>query len=176
MNGHLEKNLVASCCNGNTLAYAGLVKSYSKHVFAICLGMLGNSHDAEDVAQQAFIAGFTDISRLRNSNQFGPWIGQIAKNKCIDFIRKQQWQRREQNSFAEQPATNIREPKEYPELQAALKKLPEEYRLPLMLYYFNGQSTEKIADVLAISIDAVRTRISRARKLLRELLSTKGGA
>ena len=176
MDGHLEKNLVASCREGNTLAYTGLVKSYSRHVFAICFGMLGNSHDAEDVAQQVLITGFTDISRLRNGDQFGPWIGQIAKNKCVDFIRKQQRQRHGQNSLAERPAANIREPKEYPELQAALARLPEEHRLPLMLYYFSGQSTEKIADTLAISLDAVRTRMSRARKHLRELLSTKGGA
>ena len=176
MNGHLEKNLVASCREGNTLAYAGLVKSYSRHVFAICFGMLGNSHDAEDVAQQVLITGFMDITRLRNSDQFGPWIGQIAKNKCVDFIRNQQRQRHYQNSLAEQLPTSSREPKEYPELQTALKKLPEEYRIVLMLYYFDGQNVENISKTLETSIEAVHTRMSRARKQLRELLSTKGGA
>ncbi len=85
----LEKKLVMACRNGDTSAYAELVEAYSGHVFGICLGMLSNSHDDEDIAQQALLKGFTDINHLQNSEQFGVWIRRIAKNLCIDFIRRQ---------------------------------------------------------------------------------------
>lgn len=173
MNSDLEKTMVASCCRGDRSAYAGLVKAYSGRVFAICLGMLGNSHDAEDVTQQALVKGFREITQLRDSEQFGVWIGRIAKNLCIDVIRRR---RRERIAFAESAAASQSSSKEHPELEAALARLREEYRLPLMLYYFDGRSTKNIAEILDITEAAAQTRLSRARKQLRKLLQAKGGA
>jgi len=173
LNGYLEKKLVASCRNADKSAYAGLVRTCAGRVFAICLGMLGDSHDAEDIAQQALLKGFTDINELRDSEQFGPWIGRIAKNLCIDFIRRQ---KRKRNALLQRAKADRRNSKQYPELEGALAKLPEEHRLALMLYYFDGRSTENIAETFNISEAAVHARMSRARKQLRKLLSAAGGA
>ncbi len=171
MNGHLEKKLVASCRNGDKSAYTGLVKAYSGRVFGICLGMLGNSHDAEDVAQETLLTGFTNIKQLRDDEQFGAWLGRIAKNLCIDFIRRQKFKR---NAFVNGAEAGQSSSKEYPELEGALAKLPEDSRLALMLYYFDGRSTRNIAETFETSEAAVQTRISRARKQLREILDTEG--
>jgi RNA polymerase sigma-70 factor (ECF subfamily) len=134
--------------------------------------MLGHREDAEDIAQQVLLKGFTDINRLRDSEQFGAWVGRIARNLCIDFIRRR---KRKRNALVERTALSQSSSKEYPELEGALAKLPQRYRLALVLYYFDGRSTETIAETLAISQAAVRTRISRARKQLRKLLETEGG-
>ena len=173
MNGHLEKKLVASCRNGDASAYTGLVKAYSGHVFAICFGMLGNSHDAEDLAQQTLLKGFTDINQLRDDEQFGAWIGRITRNLCIDFIRRQ---KRKRNTLAQRVAAGQKSSKEYAGLEGALAKLPQDSRLALMLYYFDGRSTKTIAETLEISQSAVHARLSRARKQLRKLLDAEGGA
>lgn len=173
MNSDLEKRLAASCRSGDKSAYAGLVKAYSGRVFAICLGMLGNSHDAEDIAQQALVKGFSQIRQLRDSQQFGAWIVQIARNLCIDHIRRR---RRERAAFAERAAVRVSSSKEYPELRAALVKLREEYRLPLMLYYFDGRSAKNIAETLEVSEATVQARLSRARRQLRKLLDAEGNA
>ncbi|GAJ15981.1 unnamed protein product, partial [marine sediment metagenome] len=172
MNGHLEKKLVTSCRNGDKSAYTGLVKVYAGRVFGICLGMLGDSHDAEDVAQQALLKGFTDISQLRHGERFGAWIGRIAKNLCIDFIRRQ---KRNRNALVERAEASQGGSKEYPELEGALARLPQDSRLVLMLYYFDGRSTKNIAETFETSEAAVQTRISRARKQLREILDTERG-
>ena len=172
MNGRLEKKLVARCRKADKSAYAGLVKVYSRRVFAICLGTLGNSHDAEDIAQQVLLKGFTDINQLRDDEQFGAWISRIARNLCIDFIRRQKLKA---SGLVERAATSRSDSKECPELEAALAKLSEDYRLALMLYYFGGQSAESVAEALGISKAAVYTRISRARKQLRKLLDAAGG-
>lgn len=172
LNGHLEKKLVASCRSGDKSAYTGLVKAYSGRVFGICLGMLGNSHDAEDVAQEALLKGLLYIKELRDDEQFGVWLSRIAKNLCIDFIRRQKFKR---NAFVDRAEAGRNSSKEYPELQGALAKLPEDSRLALMLYYFDGRSTKNIAETFETSEAAVQTRISRARKQLREILDAEGG-
>jgi len=135
--------------------------------------MLGNIHDAEDIAQQALLKGFRDIDQLRDSDQFGAWIGRIARNLCVDFLRRR---KREQKAFAERPVVSEGSSKEYTELEEALARLPRRYRVALMLYYFDGRSTENIAETLQISQAAVYARMSRARKRLRKLLETEGNA
>ena len=172
MKGDLEKKLVASCRNADSSADTHLVKAYSGRVFAICLGMLGNTHDAEDVAQQTLLKAITNIKQLRRQEQVGAWISRIAKNLCIDFIREQ---KRRRSSLAEQAVASRNNSREYPELKRALAKLSEEYRLALMLYYFDGRSTKAIAETLEISEAAAQARLRRARKQLRKLLETEGG-
>jgi RNA polymerase sigma-70 factor (ECF subfamily) len=123
---YVEEKLVESCCNGKKSAYTTLVKTYSQYVFAICLGIVGNIYDAEDLAQQALLKGFTDIKNLQNGGRFKSWIGQIARNLCIDFLRKQKC---DQKGLAERVYENHSGSKECPELQIAIVKLQEEYRL-----------------------------------------------
>ena len=89
MNGVSEKELIIRCQSGDRSAYAPLVRAYAKRVYAICLGMLGNVHDAEDVAQQALLKGFVSIQQVQDGERFGSWIYRIAKNQCFDFMRKQ---------------------------------------------------------------------------------------
>jgi len=170
LQGDSEKDLVARCRAGDKSAYAGLVRVYASRVFAICLGMLGNSHDAEDVAQQTLLNGLRCINGLRRDEQFGAWISRIARNLCIDFIRKR---RRKPSLAARQADPAWPEPHDYRELQVALAKLPEESKLTLMLYYFDGRSTKNIAETLDISQGAVQTRLSRARRQLRKLLDAQ---
>jgi len=172
LNGDLEKRWIASCRDGDQSAYAGLVKAYSGRVFAICLGMLGNTHDAEDMAQQTFLKGLANIKRLRRDERFGAWISRIAENLCIDFTRMQ---KRRQGPVVKEAATGRSSPKEYPELKSALAKLSEPYRLVLMLYYFDGRSTKAIAETLMVSEAAAQARLSRARRQLRKLLEAVGG-
>lgn len=165
---HVEEKLVDSCCNGEKSAYATLVKTYSRYVFAICLGIVGNIHDAEDIAQQTLLKGFTDIKNLQDGGRFKSWIGQIARNQCIDFLRKQKCDRK---VLAERFSENHGGSKEYPELQEAIVRLQKKYRLALVLYYLDERSTGNIAEALRISQNAVQARISRGRKQLRKLLA-----
>jgi RNA polymerase sigma-70 factor (ECF subfamily) len=133
--------------------------------------MLGNAHDAEDIAQQTLLKGFAGIRHIRRNAKFGAWISRIAKNLCVDFIRRQKLR---QGSLAGRVTASQSSPKEYPELMKALTELPEEYRLALMLYYFDGRSAKTVAEVFEISEGAAQARLSRARKQLRKLLQAKG--
>ena len=178
MERYNNKKLIFSKGNLDRLHYAELVREHSARIFAICFSMLSNKEDAEDVTQQAFLKGYSDIKQLRDINKFGAWITQIAKHMCMDLMRRKKLNRIALKQVA---ADNVKdEPayddNKYSRLQSALMQLKEEYRLPLMLYYFDGKSTKKIAESLEITVDLAHTHLSRARKKLRQILSTKGGA
>ena len=173
-----NKKLFFSKTNLDRQAYAELVRDHSGRIFAICFSMLSNREDAEDITQQAFLKGYSDIKQLRDINKFGAWIAQMAKNMCLDLMRRKKLNRIALKQVAaddvkDEPAYDDNK---YSRLQSALMQLKEEYRLPLMLYYFDGKSTKKIAESLEITVDLAHTHLSRARKKLRQLLSTKGGA
>ncbi len=169
MDSDKEKKLVEWSREANRSAYTELLRAYSGRVFAICLAMLGNRDDAEDITQQTLLKGFTDISHLRDDGKFGAWIVQIARNLCIDLLRGK----------SVESSANIRiqrqlkaDSDEHAELRAALERLPQEYRMALMLYYFDGKSAGGVAEVLGTSEQAIYTRLSRARKMLRKMLES----
>lgn len=171
MDVDLEDSLVERCRRADRAAYAGLVRMYSGRVFGICLAMIGHREDAEDVAQQALLQGFAGIKQLRDGERFGAWIGRITRNLCIDHIRRQG---RTRSAMAARESVEAGHARDYGDLESALAELPQEYRLVLLLYYFDGRSTRSIAESLGISLGAAHTRLSRARKQLRKLLQAKG--
>jgi RNA polymerase sigma-70 factor (ECF subfamily) len=171
LDSNKEKRLVEWSREANRSAYAELLSAYSGRVFAICLAMLGNRDDAEDATQQTLLKGFTEINQLRDDGKFGAWIGQIARNLCTDLLRGKNIEANVKIRFQEQPKASS---DEHPELRAALEKLPREYRVALMLYYFDGKSAGSVAEVLGTGEQTIYTRLSRARKMLRKMLESQG--
>lgn len=169
MDAYADDILVAACQAGNKKAYAVLVKRYYKDVFAMCLGMLGNVQNAEDIAQDAMLRGFLKIRKLRGSEQFGQWIVRIARNLCIDLLRRQKHAKR---FLARQAAeSRQRRNENHDDLEQALRRLPEELRLPLVMYYFDSKNAKTIAEKLNISHSGVCQRIRAGRKELHKLLT-----
>jgi RNA polymerase sigma-70 factor (ECF subfamily) len=163
-----DEILVASSRRGDKAAYARLVEKHYRHVFAVCLGMLGDVHDAEDIAQDAMVKGLSRISKLTNSERFGPWISQVAKNLCIDLLRRQ---KRVKPFVAEQPAQPRQAATENHDLRRAIRQLPQELRVPLVMYYFDNRNAKAIAEKLSISHSGACRRIRMAREQLHELLA-----
>jgi len=173
LNDRSDDNLVADSCNGDKTAYAQLVEKYYKQVFLVCLGIVGNSQDAEDLAQESILKGFMDISTLQESSRFGPWMTRIARNLSINFIRRKQRGRQILEVKATQPDPK---PSRNDTLQRAIEKLPMEVRLPLVMYYFDGQSVRKVANNLDLSASAVYSKLRNAITQLHRLLAEQGDA
>jgi RNA polymerase sigma factor (sigma-70 family) len=171
LNDRSDENLVAASRKGDKTAYAQLVEKYYKQVFLICLGIVGNVHDAEDVAQETILKGFMEISTLRESSRFCPWIIKIARSLCINFVRRRHRGRRILEKKAAQ--TDGQSGLDY-NLQRAIEKLPMEIRLPLVMYYFDGQSVKKVADNLEMSTSAVYSKLRSGIKELHRLLAEQG--
>lgn len=168
MNDFSDDILVAAGQRGDRGAYALLVKRYYREVFAVCLGILGDVDDAEDIAQDTMLKGFLKIRKLRRSERFGEWILRIARNLCIDFLRRKRHLRLflAKQAAEARPTTNRNH-----DLEAAIRRLPAEYRLPLVMYYFDNKSAKSIAEKLNISHSGVCQKIRAARKQLHKLLT-----
>lgn len=156
-------------------------------VFGICLGILGSVHDAEDAAQEAFVRAFSQIHKLRSGSRFQPWIARTARNLCYDLLRRKKRgqeilsipsaaARLGQSKLAVAPEEVLVQREDRQRLTDALARLPEKYRLPLLMYYFDGHSTDSVAAMLDVNAATVLTRLSRARKELRRMLQEQGGA
>ena len=113
------------------------------------------------------------IRTLRHGERFGPWIAAIARNLCVDAIRRSG--RSTPPLIGIQAEERIIDSEDCRRLEDALAKLSSDYRVPLLLFYFDGRSTASIGHTLGMSQAAVQTRLSRARRQLRELLGNEGG-
>ena len=172
MSEHSDGNLVVASRAGDNGAYAVLAKRYYKCVFVVCLGMLGSVHDAEDIAQETMLKGLINIRDLRDSSQFGSWIIRIAKNHCTNLIRRRK--RANNKLIAQKSAPPDQTPIPYKRLQQAIEKLPQETRLPLVMYYFGSESVKEVAEKLNLSRSGVYQRLKTATKELHKLLIKQG--
>ncbi len=158
-------------CRGDRAAYAPLVRRHYKHVLLVCIGVLGNVHDAEDVAQDAMLKGLEKLRQLKEPDQFGHWVVKIARNLSINFLRRQ--------AVADRAAP-LAAPGLLPDdganedLQAAVARLPLDLRLPLVMYYFDGRSVKTVAENLNVSTSGVYTKLRMAIRRLHEILTEPG--
>jgi len=158
-----------------------LYREYYPRVYGLCRKLLGGSGEAQDAAQEVFMRAHKAIASYDTSQPFAPWVFSIASNYCVDLIRRRS---RERAVFAdaetEVEALEADAPA-LPELIAdrerddALRKavaaLPEKYRVPLVLAYFNGSSYDEIAATLDITRTHVGVLLLRAKKELRRALA-----
>lgn len=173
VNERTDEYLVTASCDGDRRAYAALVRKHSRRVYAVCMGILGDTTESDDIAQETFVKGFSAIGALRSGESFGPWITHIARNLCRDHIRVNARRREllEERMLEPQQAED-----DFSALHEALAELPEKYRTPLMLFYFDGKSAKKLSGELEISHAGACTRLSRARRELRKIMERQAGA
>jgi RNA polymerase sigma-70 factor (ECF subfamily) len=168
---HNDIDIVEAVCRGQQSAYAQLVRRHYDRVFLVCLGIVGNVHDAEDVSQEAMIKGLEKIRQLRARDQFGHWIVRIARNLAINCLRRRSSADRLVRASREEPLGRDRATVDVHE---ALARLPLELRQPLVMYYFDGRSVKTVAETLEISTSGVYTKLRDALKELRDILTSQG--
>jgi RNA polymerase sigma-70 factor (ECF subfamily) len=168
-----DAELVRLTVTGDREAYAELVRKYASRIYAVCFAILHNPDDSQDIAQDAMLKGMQKIASLRDGSQFPMWLTRIAQNLCRDHWRTQT--RRREILQEQHVESLIRAGESSTDLSDALQRLPEKYRIPLLLYYFDGQSSENVAKALNISRAGTSTRLARARQELRRLMEKDHG-
>jgi len=166
-----DENLVVASRAGDRSAYAVLVQRHYRQVFLLCLGVLGNVHDAEDLAQDAMLKGFEQITKLRDGSQFGRWVATIGKNMCINLARRR---KRAKNATEKSTGQKMQSVTANDNLLQAIEQLSGEIRLPLVMYYFDGQSVKTVSKRLNMSTSGVYLKLRTAIKQLHEILTEQG--
>ena len=184
--GEDHDDLVAAR-TGDRAAFNRLVRKYQRRVYVFCHRMVNDSGEAEDLAQEVFVKVYDNIGRFREESKFSTWLYQIAKNLCLNRLKY--LKRRSHftspsldaapaagtEALAAEVADEGKDPQslaENRELQDALRRqidaLQDEYRTALVLRDIEGLSYEEIAEITQVPEGTVKSRIHRARNVLKE--------
>lgn len=173
----VELRSIEAVKNGRTEAYDYLVAKYMKRVVSIAWGLVRNSHDAEDLAQEAFVKAYETIGRFKTGEPFGPWIFRIVTNLALDVLKHRRRVRQEELSEAE-PAAR-RDSADLPatsheigsRIDSAIQSLPEMQRIVARLHLVEQFEHAEIARMIDLSEGTVRSHLSLARAKLKQRLS-----
>lgn len=169
-----DTRTVAAVLAGDAEAYAKLVRAYQGRVTRYCLLLMRNPVDAEEAAQDVFVKAYQSLHRFRGQASFFTWIGRIAHNHCMDLLRSRSRRRSqsldemlEQGSgagerFAEQPPADDRSDI-LTLVPGILNAMKPEHREVLVLRELQQLSYNDVAAALGCSLDAVKSRLRRAR-------------
>jgi RNA polymerase sigma-70 factor (ECF subfamily) len=183
-----EQSLIARICEGESSLFAKLLKPYERRVYVTALALLRNEADAQDVAQEAILKAFTNLRQFRGESKFSTWLIQITVNEARMRQRKQHSELFEpiaaeqddrEASYIPRDFADWREiPSEALErreiralLAKALASLGQKYREVFILRDVEQIGIAETAEVLNISIASVKTRLLRARLMLRDILA-----
>jgi len=173
---------------GDRAEFARFVEVYSGQVYRLALKMLQNTQDAEDILQETFIKAYKALPNFEGRSSLSTWLYRIATNEALMFLRKKRpvqvsvdepiendegdERPRQMVDWCCLPESELMSTEAQVNLDRSVKQLPESLRAVFLLRDIEGLSTRETAEVLDISEAAVKTRLSRARFQLRELLST----
>lgn len=186
MDERIELKLIEEAKSGSHQAFEKLIIEHEKRIYAICLRMLGQEQEAYDAAQEVCIKIWRQLKYFEGQSKFTTWLYRVVTNQCLDHIRKQK--RKEEVSLykkyddsgheetyeQEEHYNPIEEHMERMAMQdvmtRALNELKKEYKEILVLRDMQGHTYDEIAEVLDLSSGTVKSRLSRARQALKNIL------
>lgn len=178
-----DERLLQLYVEGDETAFAVLMHRHEDRIFGLAYRMLGDRSDALEATQETFISAFRQASTFRGDSAFGTWLYRVGINACRDLMRRR---RRlpvaEDDPFrasgAITPAlTGIDEPViDRMEIASALARLPADYREAVVMHDLGGIPYDEIATLTRAKIGTVKSRISRGRRMLAELMEQPAAA
>ena len=184
-----EKKIIEQVLAGDNNAFGVLVETYQDRVYNLALRMCGNADDAFDLSQEAFVRAWRGLAGFQQEAAFSTWLFRLTANVCLDWLRAKK--RRPTVSLTtadddgEEVQMELADPGKSPEeileaaedraaLAKAMNELPVEYRQILTMRAINDMSYTEIAETLQIREGTVKSRLSRARLALRNILVKNG--
>jgi len=173
-----EEQWIAAAVDGDRTAFGHLVETYQNRVYNLAYRMLGNGPEAEDAAQEAFIRAYRHLDTYDPKRPFSTWLFSIASHYCIDQLRKRRidWLPLEEEiaepvrlaSASPDPETVVTGRDREAWVQELMGTLSPTDRAAMTLHYWYDCSYDEIADVLDLTMSAVKSRLYRARRALAE--------
>lgn len=183
MTEEVIRELVVKAQKGDLPAFEKLVEQHYARIYNIALGIMGNSHDAEDAAQNVLIKIYRAVGDFKFQSKFSTWIYRITANVCMDELRKRKRTAAiSSDSLTDDalgadydtPEAHALSRESVSDLRSAINGLKDEHKRVIVLRDINGFSYEEIADITKCSVGTVKSRINRARAALKNTLTASG--
>ena len=184
-----EQELIQAARSGDQKAFAALVEANQAMVYSLAYRMTGNSEDAADLAQEAFLNAWRGLARFQGQASFSTWLYRLTSNACIDFLRREKRRRSlsmtvslddeeagwtEPADWSQDPQRELERSERGRALARAMEQLPDHQRRALVLRELSGLSYQEIGQALDLDLGTVKSRIARARLALRKILLLDG--
>lgn len=147
------------------------VKKYKDDLYIMALAILKNEADAEDAVSNAILKAYENMGQVRSFHKLKPWILTITKNEALKIKKKRLYLPGDETVEA------LSEPimAHYDEMWDVLQQMKEEYRLVVVLFYYEGLAIKDISEVLDIPVGTVKSRLNRGKAKLKESLERGRG-
>ena len=166
--------MIESCKKGDVRAQYQLYSLYNKAMYNICYRMTGQQEEAEDMLQESFSYAFSKLGSFRYESSFGAWLKRIVVNTCINHLKKRKVDLVYTEQHNDPPPDN--ENVDYAEIKfrveqvnQAVEKLPEGYRIVFSLYLLEGYDHKEIAEILGVSESTSKSQFLRAKRKMKEI-------
>jgi RNA polymerase sigma-70 factor (ECF subfamily) len=180
-----DEQLARAAGGGDQGGFEELVRRYMKPIFNFAYRMTASYTEADDITQDVFLQVYRSLPTARLDLPFRPWLYVIARNKCLDFLKRRRaldFSALEDPETAESPIDAVADPDPLPEavlehtdlqriLREAIVRLPERYRTVVALRYAGELSFAEIAQTLGLPENTVKTHFQRAKAILRRELA-----
>lgn len=181
-----DEALAARAQAGDRAAFELLMRRNNQRVFRVVRSVLRDGREVEDVMQDAYVLAFKHLDQFEGAARFSTWLGRIAYNEALARVRARKRfvsiDATSEDAMPEIPKSNTVDPERAAGdrelarvLEAAIDRLPDIYRSVLVMRQIDGQDVAETAAVLGVSEEVVKTRLHRARAVLREELEARIG-
>jgi RNA polymerase sigma-70 factor, ECF subfamily len=174
-----DQQLMSAIAAGDQQAYAEAVNRFARSIAAYAYRMTGRERDAEDIAQETMLRLWTQAHRWDpDKAELSTWLHRIARNLCIDFLRRDKSALSEEISGEQVDAQiaidqQLDRDADVLRLRAAVAQLPERQRSALIMTHFGGLSNREVACILDVTVDALESLLARARRSLKSKLANE---
>jgi len=170
-----HRDVVERCKHGNRQAQFELYRLYSRAMYNLCLRMLRNEQDAEDVLQRSFIDVFSHLDSFRYQSSVGAWIKRIVVNNCINHLKRNKIHIEELEPrhvpVEDEPVTLVEDDMDVYRIKRAVSQLPDGYRTVFTLYLFEGYDHQEISEIMGITEATSKSQLSRAKQKVKQILT-----
>ena len=177
-----DELLLRRACKGDVQAFEELMQSHESRIYAIALRMMGNREDAQDCAQEAMVRIYRAMGSFKGQSALATWIYRITMNTCLDELRRRKarkvtsldslvdngWSPTDTGDTPEEHGLRVEKQNAH---NQAIQSLPDDMRAAIILRDVKGYSYDEIASILDANVGTIKSRISRGREKLREILS-----
>jgi RNA polymerase sigma-70 factor (ECF subfamily) len=176
-----DYELTQAGARGDVGAFEALYERHYRRVYSLCLRMLANPTEAEDLTQEVFIQVFRKLGSFRGESAFTTWLHRLTVNHVLMHFRKRGVrleQTTEEGEMQDVAQAGSEKPQSMPvvdriALEQAIRELPAGYRSVFVLHDVEGYEHEEIADMLGVSVGTSKSQLHKARMRLRDLLGRK---